>query len=429
MDDQARELNQSIATESPAVLQMLSERGKNIFFPKSGIIAQAAQAKGKEINATIGEAIEDDGTSMYLKGLTENISLTVPEMFPYTPSFGKKELRDYWRTSIYRKNPSLSDMLISDPIATSGLTHGVSMASYMFLDRGDEILVSDLYWENYDLIFEKSCGAKIRSFRLFSNGAFDVDSFAEAIGDSSSDKVAILLNFPNNPAGYTPTEEEADKIAVAVKDVAEQGKKLVIFIDDAYFGLVFEEGVYTESIFAKLAGLHENVLAVKMDAATKEDYVWGFRVGFITYGIKGGTAKLYAALEDKTGGAVRANISNISNISQSLLYRLYKSADYEVQKKEKFSVLKARYSAIKECLAKNDFSDAFVALPYNSGYFMCVQVLDGIDAEAVRKVLLDRYSTGVVVFNNVIRLAFSAVPEAKIETLLKNVYAACKDVQ
>jgi len=429
MDDQARELNQSIATESPAVLQMLSERGKNIFFPKSGIIAQAAQAKGKEINATIGEAIEDDGTSMYLKGLTENISLTVPEMFPYTPSFGKKELRDYWRTSIYRKNPSLGDMLISDPIATSGLTHGVSMASYMFLDRGDEILVSDLYWENYDLIFEKSCGAKIRSFRLFSNGAFDVDSFAEAIGDSSSDKVAILLNFPNNPAGYTPTEEEADKIAVAVKDVAEQGKKLVIFIDDAYFGLVFEEGVYSESIFAKLAGLHENVLAVKMDAATKEDYVWGFRVGFITYGIKGGTAKLYAALEDKTGGAVRSNISNISNISQSLLYRLYKSADYEAQKKEKFSVLKARYSAIKECLAKNDFSDAFVALPYNSGYFMCVQVLDGIDAEAVRKVLLDRYSTGVVVFNNVIRLAFSAVPEAKIETLLKNVYAACKDVQ
>ena len=66
MDSQALSLNNTIEKTNLNVLSMLSERGKNIFFPKLGILAQAAQAKGKTINATIGEAVEDNGTSMHL---------------------------------------------------------------------------------------------------------------------------------------------------------------------------------------------------------------------------------------------------------------------------------------------------------------------------------------------------------------------------
>jgi len=57
--------------------------------------------------------------------------------------------------------------------------------------------------------------------------------------------------------------------------------------------------------FTQLAHAHENLLAVKMDGITKEEFAWGFRVGFVTYGIKGGGTELYKALEDKTAGAVR----------------------------------------------------------------------------------------------------------------------------
>ena len=39
-----------------------------------------------------------------------------------------------------------------------------------------------------------------------------------------------------------------------------------------------------------LVDLHPNVLGIKLDGATKEDYVWGFRVGFITFGFKGANA-------------------------------------------------------------------------------------------------------------------------------------------
>ena len=245
--------------------------------------------------------------------------------------------------------------------------------------------------------------------------------------DQSSGKVIVLLNFPNNPTGYTPLATEIDKIEKVVKDQADAGKKIVVLIDDAYFGLVYEKEVFTESIFTRLATLSENVLAVKLDGATKEDYVWGFRVGFITYGVKNGVPAVYEALENKTAGAVRGNISNISHLSQSLLQKVYASENYDQSKVEKFKILHSRYEKIKLVLTDPKYKRYFTALPFNSGYFMCIELKDGLVAEDVRKILLEKYSTGVIVFGNLIRIAFSAVPEEKIAKLVENIHAACQD--
>ena len=67
MNPQAEELNQAIKDCNESVLDLLSEKGKSIFFPKKGILAQTAEAKGKDINATIGIALEEDGSPMRLK--------------------------------------------------------------------------------------------------------------------------------------------------------------------------------------------------------------------------------------------------------------------------------------------------------------------------------------------------------------------------
>src|SRR4030043_1271285 len=164
MDIQATNLNNAIVKQNVNVLGMLSERGKNIFFPKLGILAQSAQAKGKDINATIGEAVEDDGTSMHLPAFDALGNLPVNSIFPYAPSYGKKELRDIWKKFLVSKNPSMKDTLFSLPIATNGVTHGISMAGYMFADPDDAVVLSDLYWENYSLILENGYGAVIRPF-------------------------------------------------------------------------------------------------------------------------------------------------------------------------------------------------------------------------------------------------------------------------
>jgi aspartate/methionine/tyrosine aminotransferase len=426
VDQQAINLNENIRKNNENVLELLSERGKNIFFPKLGILAQAAQAKGKNINATIGEAIEDDGTSMHLSDFDQLINLPLGSVYPYAPSFGKKDLRDKWKEFIIQKNPSLGHTVFSTPIATSGLTHGISIASYMFVNEGDTVVIPDLFWENYSLIFENAYLANVETFPLFKNGAFNIDGFYEKL-DSVKDKIVLLLNFPNNPCGYTPLVNEIGPIVNALTRQARQGKKVVVIIDDAYFGLVYEDDVFKESIFTQLASAHENILAIKLDGPTKEDYVWGFRVGFMSYGIKNGTVELYEALENKTAGAIRGNISNISNLSQSLLQKVYFSEHYKADKQNKYETLKSRYKEIIKTLSNPKYKEYFQALPFNSGYFMCIQLKGKLNAEDIRKILLEKYSTGVIVFGNLIRLAFSAVPQSKIALLIENIYSACKE--
>jgi aspartate/methionine/tyrosine aminotransferase len=426
MNPQAEELNNTIKSSSETVYSLLSSKGKSIFFPKKGILAQTAEAKGKNINATIGAAVEDDGSPMRLPSIQKMITLEPSEAFPYAPSFGHPLLRQQWKKIMLEKNPSLAGETISLPVVSNALTHGLSMAAYLFVEPGEKIILPDLFWGNYKLLFINGYGAELDTFNTFSDG-FDVAALSEKLS-SEGEKMVVLLNFPNNPTGYTPTIEEAKEIVSSLEKAAVSGKKIVVLIDDAYFGLVYEDGVEKQSLFSYLCGLHENILAVKIDGATKEDYVWGFRVGFLTFGIKEGTPELYTALEAKTAGAIRGNISNVSHLSQSLLLNAYRSESYPLEKQEKYDLLKSRYDEVKNELAEHpEYAKEFVALPFNSGYFMCVRLLKA-DAEEVRQKLLAEYDTGVIALGDIIRIAFSAVAKEDIAELFSNLHKACGEV-
>ena len=424
LNPQAEELNETISKNSKTVNALLSKKGKAIFFPKKGILAQAADAKGKKINASIGMALEDDGSPLCLDTISKLVDLDKKDVFNYAPSYGKKELREKWKELIYEKNPSLKAET-SLPVVTNALTHALSISAYLFLDEDDKLIVPNPFWGNYKLIFINGFGAKINEFSLFKDKGFNLEGLKEKL-NAAGEKKVVLLNFPNNPTGYTPTEQEADGIISAIEEAADNGKHIAVLVDDAYFGLVYEDGVYKESLFSKLAGLHENVLAVKVDGATKEDYVWGFRVGFITYAIKGGNVDLYAALADKTSGAVRGTISNAPHLSQSLILKSFNNPDYQTQKVEKFETLKKRYDKVKEIIEGHpEFKEYFEPLPFNSGYFMCIELKD-LDAEEIRQRLLKDYDTGLIAMGKLLRVAFSSTPYPLLDELFENVYKACK---
>ena len=427
LNPQAEELNKIIDQNSKSITTLLSEKGKAIFFPKKGILAQAADARGRKINASIGMALEDDGSPLCLDTISKLVDLDKKDVFNYAPSYGKKELRVKWKELIREKNPSLK-VETSLPVVTNALTHALSICAYLFLDKGDELIVPEPFWGNYKLVFVNGFEAKINGFPLFVDNGFNVEGLKEKL-NAPGEKKVVLLNFPNNPTGYTPTEEEAPKIISVIKEAAENGKSIAILVDDAYFGLVYEDGVYKESLFSKLADLHENVLAVKVDGATKEDYVWGFRVGFMTFAIKGGNADLYAALADKTSGAIRGNISNAPHLSQSLVLKSFNDPDYKEQKVEKYETLKKRAVKVKEILENHpEYKECFDPLPFNSGYFMCIKLKD-LEAENVRQKLLESYDTGVIAMGKLLRIAFSSTPYSLLEELFENVYKACKDLK
>jgi aspartate/methionine/tyrosine aminotransferase len=419
----AQELNSTIQKQHPSLFDLLSERGKKIFFPFGGILGQTAAAKGKKYNATIGIALENDGTPMRLPSMDAHIDLDPKDVYPYASSFGKQELREKWREMLYIKNPSLRAE-VSMPVVANGLTHALSVVVYTLLDAGQTMLLPSLYWGNYNLMFSHVYGVEFQTFNTFKDDTFDVEAFRESLSQGTGKKI-VLLNFPNNPAGYTPTKEEVEQIVSALKERAEAGDTLAVILDDAYFGLVYEEGLYAESLFSLLADLHERIIAIKVDGATKEDYAWGHRVGFVTFASKGMTADVQEAYEAKLAGVVRATLSNVPHLSQSLLVSAYQEQQYGNEKDEKYAVLKERYLKVKEILSDPKFADVFRPLPFNSGYFMCVELVDGLDAEEIRKKLLEEYSTGVVAIGNKFRIAYSSLPTEHIAPFFENLFLAC----
>ena len=404
----------------------LSPTGKRLYFPYGGILGQGAEARKCALNATIGMAFEEDGSPLVMDCFNKNCALG-KKAFLYAGSFGLPQLREQWKALQLRKNPSLKGRKYSNPVVTNALTHGLRLAAELFAGPQDTLVVPDLFWDNYELIFQEAVGCKVSKFNTFRKGAFDAAALKAALLAPGAKKL-VILNFPNNPTGYTATIDDAKKIVAAVKAAAAKGKKIVVILDDAYFGLVYEKGIHGESLFAEFADLHKNVLAVKLDGTTKEDYVWGLRVGFVAFAFKGATDEQLKALEAKAAGDVRSCLSNASSIGQHLAIAAYADPGYARQKKEKYEVLKARYLEIRKILkAHPEYAEAFETMPFNSGYFMCVKPI-GVDAEKVRRHLIEKYSVGTIVLSGLIRIAFSTVPKAKLAGLFAAVNSAIKDL-
>lgn len=167
-----------------------------------------------------------------------------------------------------------------------------------------------------------------------------------------------------------------------------------------------------------------------MDGATKEDYVWGLRVAFVTYGIPAceNQAAVYDALEKKTAGAVRGNISNASHLSQSIVLKAMQSEGYWESKEEKGKILKTRANKVGEVSRDAKYADAWSVYPFNSGYFMCI-ALKNTDAETLRLHLLDKYGVGLIALGATdIRVAFSCLELGDVEELFDIIYQGIQDL-
>ncbi len=435
MNPLAQELNDLIGAANQHVLDMLSTLGKEMFFPK-GILSQSAEAKAKatEYNATIGQAREE-GHAMFLPSTMASVSgLTPDEALNYAPVTGLPGLRSAWRDKVLHDNPSLDGIPMSLPIVTNGLTHALSIVGDLFCERGDALLLPDKIWGNYSLTFVLRNGAKIASYPFYAeNGGFNVAAFRAALEKQCAEreKVIVLLNFPNNPTGYTPTKDEAQGIAEALVAAADGGTNVVAMTDDAYFGLFYEDAAATESLFTLIANRHPRLLAIKGDAATKEVFVWGLRVGFLSFSVGGVSADspLYLALEKKASGMIRSVISNCSSLSQRVVLKSLSSPEFYAERQAKRDMLCARALEVKRVLADPKFAEVLDVYDFNSGYFMCVR-LKHVAAEPLRLHLLDKYQTGTIsTAERDLRVAFSCVDKDRIADLFDTIYKAAKELQ
>jgi len=426
MEKEAEILNSVL--EGTVVNDLLSDIGRSLFFPK-GIVYQTEQAKlhANFLNATVGMA-KENGKPIHLRLIDEMIGDISPdEIYSYAPSAGVEELRELWLEQLLLKNPRLKNGITSKPMVTGGVTNGLSIIADLFTDNGDALLLPELYWGNYKLIFSIKNGCSILTYNTFNDkGEYNIDGLDELIKKYNKDKLMILFNFPHNPTGYSPYSHEINGFKEIILKHADSGKKILLIFDDSYFGFFYEDDVYKHSLFNEFFDIHENVLSIKLDGATKEDFAWGFRIAFITYGGKGLKKEHYEALELKTKGMIRATISSANRLAQTLLIQAYENNNYSEEKREKFELLRSRFNEVKRQLEGRN-SKYLTPLPFNSGYFLCFEVRGS--AERLREYLLMKKGIGMIsITDRYLRVSYASVDLENIKVLIDEIYRACEEL-
>lgn len=428
MNPLALDLNEQLSKSNPEIADMLSDLGKLMYYPK-GILSQSAEAKATKYNATIGMATYSD-KKMYAETLNNVFGELEPdEIFPYSPPQGIEPLRDLWQEKMLKDNPDLNKTDMTRPIITNALTHGLSLVGDMFVNSGDTILLPTHNWGNYKLVYSTRHSAVFETYDIFDqNGNYTTDALVNTLANYNKDKVVLILNYPNNPTGYTPTKDQVEQIVTAIKDLAERGTNVIALVDDAYYGLFYED-VYTQSLFTALTNLQlNNLLPIRLDGATKEFFAWGLRVGFITFGVQDETTK--AVLEAKVKGMIRSNISSGPMPSQSAVkYVLEHNETFDKEIQHNIDTLQARYEVTKDVVYDEKYKPYWQPYEFNSGYFMAVQV-KGVDPETLRTHLIENYSIGIIALNKTdIRIAFSCVEKEDIPHVFDSIAKAIAELQ
>ena len=409
-------------------MSFFSKLGENIILPQDVLIQskETAVIPGA-INATIGIATSNK-KAMALPSINKVITeINNSEYLPYSPTPGLPKMRELWKEKILADNPSINKDFLSLPMVTTGITQGIDIAANLFSESGDALLLPNLFWQNYAQIYTIKLGNKIYKYNQFDeNNEFSITNFKETLYSIKEDKISLILNFPNNPTGYTPSDVELNSLVDIISTYAKENKnkQLIIVSDDAYFGLFFEKNHKTPTLSAtyKLAE-NENCLIIKLDGITKEYYSWGLRIGFITYYTK--NDELRQLLLEKTQGFLRSTTSSPSNLSQQIAVRLLDNKQSLEEKEINDKIIEERYNELKQAISVEQLDSLVRILPFNSGYFFTIKLPSNINAHEFRLKFLNEYKYGVYSIDDEhIRIAFSCLDKELIPELI-NKFKQC----
>ena len=403
-------------------MSFFSKLGENIILPQDVLIqSKETAAIPGAINATIGIATSNK-KAMALPSINKVVTeINNSEYLPYSPTPGLPKMRELWKEKILADNPNINKDFLSLPMVTTGITQGIDIAANLFSESGDALLLPNLFWQNYAQIYTIKLGNKIYKYNQFDeNNEFSIANFKETLYSIKEDKISLILNFPNNPTGYTPSDVELNSLVDVISTYAKENKnkQLIIVSDDAYFGLFFEKNHKTPTLSAtyKLAE-NKNCLIVKLDGITKEFYSWGLRVGFITYYTK--NDKLRQLLLEKTQGFLRSTTSSPSNLSQQIALILLDNKTALKEKEINDKIIEERYNELKHAISTEQLGSLVRILPFNSGYFFTIKLPSNINAHEFRLKFLNEYKYGVYSMDDEhIRIAFSCLDKELIPELI-----------
>lgn len=184
----------------------------------------------------------------------------------YTPNAGIPALREAVARSYQERG---LDYKPEEILIGSGAISVLCLACTAILDIGDEVLLPDPGWANYNGLITQVGAVPVPVRVKEANGfMYDVEDLRAAITPKTK---MILINSPSNPTGGVASAENLRQIADLVKE-----KDLYVLTDEIYHELLWSDEPYTS--IASFPGMKERTLIV--DGFSKKYAMTGFRLGY-----------------------------------------------------------------------------------------------------------------------------------------------------
>ncbi len=226
--------------------------------------AEEAKRKGRKVfHLNIGQPDIVTPPSFF-----EALSDFKSDVLAYAPSEGIPELLDAIR-GYYRKYDV--ELGRENILVTDGASEAIVFAFTALCDPGDEILIPEPFYANYNP-FAESVSAVIVPITTKAEEGFHLPSRQVLESKISPRTKAIVLCHPGNPTGAIYTAEEMAMVA----DLAKKHDFFII-ADEVYREFVYDGIPYRS--FATLKGVEDRV--VIMDSISKRYSACGARVGCV----------------------------------------------------------------------------------------------------------------------------------------------------
>jgi aspartate aminotransferase len=226
--------------------------------------SEEAKKRGTKVyHLNIGQP--DIETPVNVMNKIRNIDLKVLE---YSHSAGmisyRKKLVEY-----YKKFGI--EVTTEEMIVTTGGSEAILFAMNSCLDPGDEIIIPEPFYANYNG-FSLTSGIVVRPIDSVIENGFalpPIKAFEDAITPLTK---AILICNPNNPTGYLYSKEELESL----RDIVLK-HDLFLFSDEVYREFTYD-GHQHHSVM-NLKGVEENVIL--LDSISKRYSACGARIGVL----------------------------------------------------------------------------------------------------------------------------------------------------
>lgn len=226
--------------------------------------ADKAKLEGKTVyHLNIGQPDIETPTGMI--EAVKNIDFKV---WAYTASEGtlsyRQQLTKYYNKVGYNITPD-------DIIVTTGGSEAISITFMTCLDAGDEVIVPEPFYANYNS-FASQSDIVVKPILSHINNGFalpPISEFEKTITDKTR---AIFICSPNNPTGYLYSREEMEALKALVLK-----HDLYLFADEAYREFCYNDQPFVSPMH--LDGLDENVIII--DTVSKRYSACGARLGCI----------------------------------------------------------------------------------------------------------------------------------------------------